>query len=421
MSSDAQVPRRLLLVAPYFLPRHYGGAVVVYRELFAQLPGWEVHVAAPSGPGCDDTDRALLRQGLHVHRVPGVLLDEQPGAAGLRLFRSLLGIWQARAALLRLRAQLAPDLLICGNVLELSWMAVAGRALQPDLNYVHGEELSLPSLGRGVAVLLKRLRPRLLRAARLNLAVSEPTRRSLLAFGLDDTRVRLLPNFVDCRHYQPADDLPGLRAALGLRPGPVFLALARMVRRKGLDDLLRALAELRVQARLPASFQLRLVGEGPELVPLQQLAESLGLEGQVLFRGRLSGDDALRELQACDALVMPNKNINGDDEGFGLVFLEANACGKPVLGGASGGVPDAIEDEVSGLLARPGDIEHIAAQLARLIESPELRQALGCQGLERARRRFDLQARRAQLRQLLDAMAGEVAALPTATSGEGLR
>lgn len=415
---NSPAPRRLLLVAPYFGPQFYGGAVVVYRGLFAHLPGWEVHVAATEEDG--DTREHDLRlreeQGLHLHRVPGLLLREQTGWAPLRLLRGVRDILAARRALLALRAQLRPQLLICGNVLELAWMAGASRRLQPDLNYVHGEELSLPTLGRGVAVLLKRLQPRLLRAARLNLAVSEPTRRSLLARGLEESRVRLLPNFVDCSHYRPVADLPALRADLGLGTGPVFVSIARLIRRKGIDDLLRALALLHGQGRLPAGFQLRVIGEGPESAPLQRLAEALGIAAQVLFRGRLPGEDVLRELQASDALVMPNKNIDGDEEGFGLVFLEANACAKPVLGGASGGVPDAIEDGVSGLLAWPGDVEHIAAQLALLIESPELRARLGRQGLERARRHFDLHARREQLRHLLDAMAGAPAPSPAAAA-----
>lgn len=422
VSQALPAPPRLLLVAPYFLPRHYGGAVVVYRELLARLPGWEVHIAAPSGPDTEALDRELLREhALHVHRLPGLLLNEQPGSAPLRLLRSLRDLAQAQRGLRRLRRALDPALLVCGNVLELAWMGVMGPALRPDLNYVHGEELTLPSLGRGVAALLKRLQPRLLHRARLNLAVSDSTRLCLLGHGLEPTHVRLFPNFVDCSRYRPAEDPQALRQSLGYGPGLVFLSLARLVRRKGLDDLLRALHRLHAAGRLPADFQLRVVGEGPESEPLRQLAVELGLADRVLFRGRLAGEVALHELQACDALVMPNKNIRGDDEGFGLVFLEANACGKPVLGGRSGGVPDAIEDEYSGLLAQPGDVEHIAAQLGRLLESPELRQTLGRQGLARAHACFDLRVRREEFRELLDAMVQPRVAPIEAVPGTGGR
>ena len=93
----------------------------------------------------------------------------------------------------------------------------------------------------------------------------------------------------------------------------------------------------------------------------------------------------------CDMFIMPARNINGDYEGFGMVYLEANLAGKPVVAGRSGGVGDAVVDGLNGLLVDPENTGEISRAIVKLARDPELRQKLGRQGRERALNDFNWQ------------------------------
>ena len=122
------------------------------------------------------------------------------------------------------------------------------------------------------------------------------------------------------------------------------------------------------------------VGEGPDLPRLQRLAARLGLEDRVSFLGRRSVAEIVSLYNLADLFVLLTREEPPDVEGFGLVFLEAAACGLPSLGGRSGGIPEAIVEGQTGWLVDPGDPRAIAAGVIDLLGSPErLRRASeGC-------------------------------------------
>ena len=109
----------------------------------------------------------------------------------------------------------------------------------------------------------------------------------------------------------------------------------------------------------------------------------------------------LEMLQASDIFVMPNKTVDGDLEGFGLVFLEANACGLPVIGGSSGGVVDAISDNNSGILVEPGKKSELKDAIRLLILDEDVRHKFGRFGKERAISEFSLEKKRLQFNSVL--------------------
>ncbi len=116
------------------------------------------------------------------------------------------------------------------------------------------------------------------------------------------------------------------------------------------------------------------------------LVSELRLESTVLFTGGVSDDDVLAYYQTCDVYAMPNRTTaTGDTEGFGLVFLEAGACGKAVIGGKAGGVPDAIRNGETGFLVDGTSVEAIAGACIKLLDDHELRDRFGANGLEHAR------------------------------------
>jgi glycosyltransferase involved in cell wall biosynthesis len=166
-----------------------------------------------------------------------------------------------------------------------------------------------------------------------------------------------------------------------------ILFVGRLVERKGVDVLINAFAELLV--RQPDA-ELDIVGDGPQMPLLQSLTERLGLGDKIKFHGVLTGSRLYDQFALSDVLAMPSRSTSGDVEGFGTVFLEAGIFGKPVVGTKTGGIPEAVLDEVTGLLVPDGDSHALAEALQRILSDQELRTRMGRNGRERVESQFTL-------------------------------
>jgi phosphatidylinositol alpha-1,6-mannosyltransferase len=163
----------------------------------------------------------------------------------------------------------------------------------------------------------------------------------------------------------------------------VLLSVGRLTRRKGHDHVLYALARLK---RRDLAYVV--LSDGELESELHAMTRDLGLEDIVKFVGPVDARELPRYYAAADVFVLANRTLaDGDVEGFGLVFLEASAAGLPVLAGRSGGVPDAVNEGVSGLLV-DGSVGEIAHALERLVDDPALRRRLGHDGRQWVRERF---------------------------------
>jgi phosphatidylinositol alpha-1,6-mannosyltransferase len=183
----------------------------------------------------------------------------------------------------------------------------------------------------------------------------------------------------------------------------VLLCVSRLVPRKGQDVLIAAMPMIR---RLAPEAALLLVGEGPYRVALEAAAATEP-RGSVVFAGEVTAAELPAYYAACDVFLHPNRVDGTDFEGFGLVFLEAAAAGKPAIGGDSGGVPEAVERDVTGLLVDGADVGQVAEAIRRLATSPDLRQQMGRAGRARVERSFSWER-----------TAAEVAALHTRLMSE---
>ncbi len=216
-------------------------------------------------------------------------------------------------------------------------------------------------------------------------AVSAFTRDVLIErCGLRPSQILVLPNGVDPSCFRPGMDASAIRRRHGLEGMLVILTLARVVERKGHDLVIRAMPQILQQ--VPNARYL-IVGpdENGEKDRLRLLAKDLGVGSALVFEGVLAADDVPLYYNACDVYVMPSRTIDrtGDTEGFGITFLEANACGKPVIGGRSGGVGDAVEDGVTGHLVDPADPDELARRIVQLLLDPESAARMGEAGRER--------------------------------------
>lgn len=178
----------------------------------------------------------------------------------------------------------------------------------------------------------------------------------------------------------PDIDGSEIRQRFGLEPQmKVLLTVGRFIGRKGHGDVIRALPKIAL--RVPEVRYL-VVGEGPEREWLHALASELGVLERVVFAGYVDESNLQAVYCASDVFVMPSVEYanSGDYEGFGIAFSEASACGKPVIGARSGGIPEAVQDGQTGLLLQQGDVEGLSEAVLRLLEDEEYASPLGREG-----------------------------------------
>jgi phosphatidylinositol alpha-1,6-mannosyltransferase len=189
--------------------------------------------------------------------------------------------------------------------------------------------------------------------------------------------VRLAPG-VDVTFFHPGAGGPAIRDRLDLGQRPVVVCVSRLVRRKGQDTLIRAWPQVRAEV---SDATLLLVGHGPYARGLRRLARRLGVSDAVRFTGAVPWPELPSYYDAADVFAMPcrTRRAGLDVEGLGIVYLEASATGLPVIGGDSGGAPDAILEGESGYVV--GDVAGTAARLVELLADPAKARAMGEKGL----------------------------------------
>jgi glycosyltransferase involved in cell wall biosynthesis len=276
-----------------------------------------------------------------------------------------------------------------GGDLDLGQVKRLARELRefaPDLLHVHsrrGADLfgGIAARRAGVPAILTRrvasAEPRFaarfkLRAYQRIVAISTVVRGELVErFGVDPASVRLVPSAVDTERYRPRAARSDLIAALGLPGDAVAIAsVAQLIPRKGHETLLRAFARLALR---DSALHLICFGRGPLERTLKRRIDSLGLVGRVWLAG-FRGDLA-ELLPGCAVLVHP-----AGREGLGVAVLEGLAAGVPVVAARAGGIPDVIEDGVTGLLVAPRDDAAFAAAIERVLSDAGLRESLIARG-----------------------------------------
>lgn len=327
-----------------------------------------VTVIAPKQTNSEATDREADSAGIDVLRVP---------------YAKDSFAFSGTPSIAKTIATLKPD-----AIFATSWTCAAGsqqaralvRAKTPVFAAAHGRELIIRPLA-GVPVLplqslYDSLRIDALHRCRALFPVSHYTAGLLHEHGVTADRIDVVPNGVDPERYYPKD-ASALRSELGLTGKRVLLTIGRLVERKGIDTVLAALPAL---SRAHADLVYVIVGDGPDKARIESLVAEHGVQAQVRMLGRVPFDRLLDYYNLCDVFVMPSRSDEHDVEGFGIVFVEASACGKPVVGARSGGVTDAVIDNETGFLVPPNDADALGQKLGELLRDPQKAQEMGARG-----------------------------------------
>lgn len=380
---------KILLIASR-VPPLVGGAPVVYwnicrhlKDEIAVLAPWRFYEDGREFEGWKESDS---REPFEVRRIELLRPPIKPNPAG-----SLVSAWRLVFEDLPLRRRVAKTVLrfvdtiganvIClGDLYSLSWLGEYLRRKRglPVIHYIHGEEITTGSGSR----LYGRKSIEALRKAEAVIAVSSFTRDELIHRKVRPDRIHVVTNGVDLDRFTPGPKDSEILARHGIAGKKVLLTVARVEERKGHDKVIEALPQI---LRAVPDLVYLVVGKGEYLKTLKVLAKKFGVKDKVIFAGRVPWEDLPRYYRSCDLFIMPNRTLaNGDTEGFGLVFLEANACGKPVIGGKAGGVPDAIADGETGILVDGNSVEEIAHAAIQLLSNKKLAQGMGQAGRSRA-------------------------------------
>ncbi|MGO1972592.1 MAG: glycosyltransferase family 4 protein [Propionibacteriaceae bacterium] len=211
----------------------------------------------------------------------------------------------------------------------------------------------------------------------------------------DRARLVRLPPPVDLGRFRPdpARRTPGRCVAVG-----------RLVRQKGIDTLITGWSRASERGDLPAGADLVVLGDGPQRRPLARLAQRLGVADSVRLAGAVPHSEMITWLQGASVFALPVRTRFGGliPEGLGLAFVEAAACGLPVLVGDSGGAPETVRHGETGWLVDGNDPDTVARALAGAYADPAVAAAMGAAGRELIRDRYGTETARRTLRRLLD-------------------
>lgn len=372
--------RRTLLVTNDFPPRP-GGIQQFVHNLAVRQPAGSIVVYASTWRGAEKFD---AEQPFEVVRENTSVLLPTPGvarrAAELARAHGCDTVWFGAAAPLGLLAD------------GLRRTAGVERAVA----LTHGHETGWAALP-GARQVLRRI-------ARGNDVVTylgeyQRVRLDAALHGLTDLR-RLAPG-VDVDAFHPGVDGGLVRARYGLTGRPVIVCVSRLVPRKGQDMLIRALPAVR--RRVPDAALL-LVSGGPDRKRLERLAAARGVASDVVFTGSVPWAELPAHYAAGDVFAMPcrTRAAGLDVEGLGIVYLEASAAGLPVVGGDSGGAPDAVLPGETGYVVPGRDVPALTGRLADLLSDPDRAAAMGAAGRAWVEREWRWEAQAARMADLLD-------------------
>jgi phosphatidylinositol alpha-1,6-mannosyltransferase len=365
-------PTTLLLA--FNFPPLGGGIARWMGELARRYPPHSLVVSTGRHPGSDGTDPGFPQPIDHAP-IRATRLRTLPG----------LALWSARASALARRTR--PGFVWCAELKPAGYPArwLRARFGLPYGVIVHGTELLLLDAKLRRSRFKRWTARQLLGHAAVVVANSRWTadlaRAALTALGGPDhaSAVRVVPLGTTPTQFRPGLDARPVREKYGLTGGPWLLTVSRLDWHKGIDTVIKALPALR--AALPgAPPSYAVAGVGARRADLERLVADLGLGGAVRLLGFVPDADLPALYNAVDLYVGASRRVGLLAEGFGIAIVEASASGLAVVGGRSGGVPDAVRDGETGLLVDPDDPAAVGQGIVRLLGAPELRRRMGAAG-----------------------------------------
>jgi phosphatidyl-myo-inositol dimannoside synthase len=391
MARSGSAARPGVILVTELFPPDVGGTPSLFSNIYSRLGPTAVTVLTNNGRAASSDGNS---QQVRIERMAMAGADW-----GLTSPRSLGRYWRV-AARMRSEWRRRPAVFHCARALPEGFAAYCATRLCRSAQYVcwtHGEELHYAKSSRQLTMLLTRVH----RGAAALIANSRNTARELEALGVPPEKIRIVYPGVHVESFGDRRAGYAIRRQYAADNELLLLTVGRLQRRKGHDVAIEALAQMR--CTMP-HLKYVIVGDGDERGRLEALVESRGLRDRVTFAGAVSAELLPAYYAAADIFLHPNRVDQGEVEGFGIVFLEAAAAGLPVIGGNTGGVPEAIEEGVTGLLVSGTDVGEVAAAVRTLGANPAIRTQMGEAGRARVCGHFTWERAAEEVTALQDAL-----------------
>lgn len=389
---------RTLLLSEIFPPKT-GGSGRWFWEIYRRMPRAQFTIAAGIDPAAEALDRT---HDLDVVRLPLTLADW-----GLASFPSAVAYWRAFRAVRDLVCHRKIERIHCGRCIPEGWLALWLKKLYgiPYDCYVHGEDANAASSGAADGVLSSRQLRWMTKQVLANvdrvIANSRNSARIVQdQWGVPTERVQLLHPGCDTNYFTPTPASRAIRDQLGWGGRPVIVTAGRLQKRKGQDMVIRALSLVR--EAIP-DVLYAIIGDGEEREALKALTITEGQQDHVLFMGKVSDEVLRQSYQQADIFVLANRQIGTDIEGFGMVLLEAQACGTPVIAGASGGTAETLQAGQTGYVVPCEEPTELASRLIEMLSNPARLSDMGQAARRWVVEHFDWNALSLQAANLFDA------------------
>lgn len=364
---------KTLLVTADF-PPILGGISTVFYNIWKYLPADDFLVLAPSGRGAGVWDEFSGRK-VYRRYLP----------IGDNIFKKLARTLLLAVYCWKITREENVKYLLCGQPVIPGIVGIFLKKLRkiPFQVWVYGGEVVKFKQGKIIfGILLK-----VLREADTVVVNSDFTKGVYVKLGIPEEKIIKITPAVDTAVFKPGIDTRKLAIEYNLAGKRVLLTVARLSRRKGHDTVIRALSRLKEE--FPDLVYL-IVGSGPDEKRLRALAAEYGVNERVIFCGAVADEELPGYYNLCDIHVMPNRQAKGADtlEGFGLSFIEASACAKPVIGGRSGGSNEAVAEGITGFLVDPFSVEELADKIKILLTDGDISRKMSHAGRKRSSEDF---------------------------------
>jgi phosphatidylinositol alpha-1,6-mannosyltransferase len=366
--------KKVLVLTENFPPKS-GGSGRWFWELYSRLPKENYIIVTDI---VDDTsvDKKIENS---VIRIP--LKSAEWG------FKSLTGLafyWRSVKALRKLVKQHEITHIHCGRVMHegvIAWLLSLFTKVQ-FVCFIHGEDIETAATSREQSLMVKQV------CGKADMLICNSLNSQNIARRLnyDVGNTVVLHPGADCERFIPVPSNLEFKKEMGWTEHSVILTVGRLQARKGHDKMIEAMPT--ILAAHPKTLYC-IIGDGDQKPRLLKLVSELKLDKNVLFLNEISDEQMIMCYQQCDIFILPNRTIDNDIEGFGMVLVEAQACGKAVIAGDSGGTAETMLAEQTGFIIDCTNPDLIAAKINQLLSDKVLIKSMGEKGLEFVNELFD--------------------------------
>lgn len=368
--------KKVLLLSEIFPPVK-GGSGRWFWEVYKRFPEDSVVVAAADSDTAGDFDKS---SSLKTFRLPLSSVSW-----GLRSVTGLNFYWRIFRLVRKIIKQENIGVIHCGRCLPEGFIGYLINKTMgiPYICFVHGEDVETASTSRELCWLIKRS----LGSASYLISNSQNTAKILLDnWNTMPSKTKVIHPGVDANRFIPDNYNSEVRYELGWKDRPVILTVGRLQERKGHDMMIKALPIIREQ--IP-NVLYAIVGDGEQRPILDRLVNELDLSYHVLFMSEISDEKIIKCYQQCDVFILPNRTVGRDIEGFGMVLVEAQSCGKPVIAGDSGGTAETMIVGESGVVIDCTSVSTIVDNIVPILNDKDLANRMGEKGQRYVKENLD--------------------------------